>query len=330
MSKSAHMLSFVWASHLLGVTKQTIAKFFFTVFFAVCLIQGGWSIIGASSAYAAEPVLQAVKGEKKPLSTGMTEFRLSDWGGPDLPVFAYVPYSVKSAEAPILIMMHGARRRPESYLEAWKDLAKRHRFIVVAPKFTRKAYPGSRSYNLGNMVDGEGAPNDEAIWSFSAIEPLFDAVKATLNSTQTQYHLYGHSAGSQFVHRFLFYKPEVRVKRYYAANAGWYTLPDFAVSYPYGLKDSGVDEETVRKALAKDVVVLLGDADTDTESSSLRKTPEVMPQGPHRYARGLYFFRIARAQAEVLDTPFSWRIGIIKGVAHSNSGMAKATAPLID
>ena len=290
----------------------------------------GVALFSAQPVLADSPVLLSVDGGKQPLATGESSFMLSDWGGPDLPVLAYVPYSAKPASAPILIMMHGARRRPGSYLDAWKDLAKKHRFIVVAPHFTREAYPGSRSYNLGNRETADGAPQDEAAWSFSVLEPLFDAVTERLGSTQTRYHLYGHSAGSQFVHRFLYFKPDARVKRYYAANAGWYTVPDFTAPYPYGLQGSGIDEWTVRGALGKDVVVLLGDADTDTADDSLRTAPEAMRQGPHRYARGLYFFRYAKAQAQALGAPFNWRVGIVEGVAHSNAGMAAAAAPMID
>lgn len=290
----------------------------------------GAALIAAPPVWAGEAALVSVDGGKAPLATGQSSFMLSGWGGPDLPVLAYVPYSVEPSAAPILIMMHGARRRPGRYLDEWKDLAKKHRFIVVAPHFTREAYPGSRSYNLGNRETADGAPQDEAVWSFSAIEPLFDAVTARLGSAQTRYHLYGHSAGSQFVHRFLYFKPDARVKRYYAANAGWYTAPDFTEAYPYGLQGSGIDEQAMRGVFGKDVVVLLGDADTDTTADSLRTTPEAMRQGPHRYARGLYFFRYARAQAEALDAPFNWRIGIVEGVAHSNAGMAAAAAPMID
>ena len=38
--------------------------------------------------------------------------------------------------------------------------------------------------------------------------------------------MFGHSAGGQFVHRFVQFKPNSRVNYAISANAGWYTVPD--------------------------------------------------------------------------------------------------------
>ena len=48
------------------------------------------------------------------------------------------------------------------------------------------------------------------------------------------------------MHRYLYYVPEARVSRFIAANAGWYTMPDFSIGYPYGLKDAGIEEDALR------------------------------------------------------------------------------------
>lgn len=268
-----------------------------------------------------------------PLSVGdVSRFMFDGWTGPAIPVWAYVPTDVDVQTAPILFMMHGAKRNPARYLLEWAPYAQTHGFIVIAPEFSRKDFRGSRRYNRGNVsqVDGDDYLSvDESEWSFSTIEPLFDHVVKTLRSEQTGYTLYGHSAGSQFAHRFMFHKPEARVKRYLAANAGWYTMPDMSVDYPYGLKDSGVSQSTLESALSKPVLVLLGDQDVDMNSSSLNRTDGAMRQGEHRYNRGVTFMRIGKEQATKLGVDFGWKARRVEGVGHSNSGMAKAAAPYV-
>lgn len=113
------------------------------------------------------------------------------------------------------------------------------------------------------------------------------------------------------------------------ANAGWYTLPDIDTEYPYGLKNAATNTSNLGAAFSKNVVILLGDQDNDAKHGSLRKTPQAMEQGPHRYARGFNFFDIGQRNAQKLGVPFTWRIESVPGVAHSNAGMAKAAIPHI-
>lgn len=258
-------------------------------------------------------------------------FVFEQWKGPDIPVWLYVPPSVDRETAPIAIIMHGARRDPDRYRDEWVSEADKHGFVVVAPGFSRADFPKANGYNLGAMRDAEsGQWRDNAFWSFSAIEPLFDAVVARLGSKQDGYTLYGHSAGSQFVHRSLFFRPGPRVKRYLAANAGWYTFPDFAVPFPFGLGGTELDETDIRMALAKDVVILLGDQDNDPQGSSLNRSAGAMAQGPHRFARGQTFFAAARDLAKRKGWDFGWSLRIVEGVAHSNGDMARQVSDLIE
>ena len=183
----------------------------------------------------------------------VNRFMFDRWTGPDIPV------GPMCQSAPILIIMHGAKR---NHLLKWAPFAKQQDFIVLVPEFSRKDFRGSQRYNRENVSrkDGEDYVSiNESDWSFSAIEPLFDHVVSALGSVQLGYTFHGHPAGSQFAHRFLFHKPNARVKHYLAANAGWYTMPDMSVDYPYGLKDFGVSQSTLESALGKSVLVLLGD-----------------------------------------------------------------------
>ena len=265
------------------------------------------------------------------IKPGLNHLYFEGWGEIRLPVWVYVPTSVEAREAPVLFMMHGAKRGAARYLSEWDQIAERQGFIVVAPEFTRNAFPGSAGYNLGNRIPrGVETVIEEAAWTFSAIEPLFDYVVERLGGSQTDYTIYGHSAGSQFTHRFMYFKPEARAKRFLAANAGWYTFPDLEVDYPVGLGGLGLSDHDLKRYLEKDLVILIGDQDNDPTHESLKRDDGVDQQGPHRFARGQNFFEKGRAEAERVGAQFGWQLRIVEGVAHSNGGMAAAAADLVE
>lgn len=264
------------------------------------------------------------------IESGKGSFVFSGWQGPSLNIWTYSPPGIDQRNAPILFVLHGARRDPGRYRDEWAEVAERGGFIVIAPEFSRDDFPGSGRYNLGGAIDlRSGQWREEGLWSFSAIEPVFDNVVERLGSCRTRYSIYGHSAGSQFVHRFLFFKPDARVDRYLAANAGWYTFADQRIAFPFGLGNLPIDDAALRAALAKDVVILLGDRDTDPAGSSLNRSEGAMQQGAHRYARGQNFYAAARAIAQRNGWEFGWTLRIIEGVAHSNGGIARRAYDLV-
>ena len=116
--------------------------------------------------------------------------------------------------------------------------------------------------------------------------------------------------------------------RLITANAGWYTMPDFSIEYPYGLKGTPIDTTDLRSLFRHKVIVLLGDADT-LRTSSLRQTPEADQQGRHRYERGLSYFAEAKQHAKNQNIPFAWVLQTVRGVGHKNAKMAPAAAGLL-
>lgn len=253
-------------------------------------------------------------------------WQFDDWSGASIKVRMYVPDDV-SADTRIVIVMHGASRDARRYFRDWKTMGIKHNLIVVVPEFTRSKFRGSARYNLGFVFESaSGKRRDESTWTFSAIEPLFDAVVARVDGQQSSYALYGHSAGAQFVHRFLYYMPDARVRTFIAANAGWYTVPVNDFAYPYGLLDSGLTDADLPRIFAAPLVLLLGREDVDEADPSLRKTPEAQRQGPNRLARGLTQYRVAKARAEEMGIPFNWQLFVIKGADHVNAKMAPAAA----
>jgi len=269
-------------------------------------------------------------GVNSALAAGDAEWQFAGWAGPAIAVRTFVPDDA-SDSTPIVIVMHGWSREAQRYFADWRELGAARGFIVVVPHFPVEDFPSSTHYNLGHVFDEKtGRKRPEPEWTFSAIEPLFDEVVARTGSKQTQYTLFGHSAGSQFVHRFLYYMPEARVRRFIAANAGWYTMPDFDTEYPYGLEDAAIDKDQLIAAFGKDMVLLLGREDVDYTDPDLRKTPEANRQGKNRFARGLTMFNVAKTNAEKLGADLKWRLMIVDNAGHVNAQMAPAAAQLVE
>ncbi|HFC01075.1 MAG TPA: alpha/beta hydrolase [Phaeodactylibacter sp.] len=227
----------------------------------------------------------------------------------------------------IVIVMPGLNRNADEYRDAWLELANEYRLLIIAPQFSTEYYPDSRCYNLGNMFDSDGKLIPEEKWSFSIIDPLFDFVKKNTKSKFSKYFLFGHSAGAQFVSRFMIFKPDNKVAVAITANAGWYTLLDNGMNFPYGLAQSPLHTFSL-SLFQKKIIILLGEEDCHPDSPNLRRCPEADAQGLHRLERGFYFFNQSKLLAKKLKTPFVWKIKTVPNVGHDGALMAKTAAKL--
>jgi poly(3-hydroxybutyrate) depolymerase len=240
-------------------------------------------------------------------------------------VWYYRPESA-GPDTPVVFVMHGAGRNAEGYRRAWIPFAEKRRFALLVPEFSLGEFAGY--YNL-ERLSAAGRPIPQAQWPYQAIEEIFDAVRTANGWRAPTYDIYGHSAGGQFVHRLALLLPQARYRVAVAANAGWYTMPDFDVAYPYGLGSTHVAPEQLARTLGRRLVVLLGERDIDPDHRQLRRTSGAMLQGEHRLARGLAFFQQGKLAAEKLRTPFGWQLQVAPGVAHSNSGMTPHAAAFV-
>lgn len=230
------------------------------------------------------------------------------------------------ADAPIVFVLHGLNRNADDYRDNWIELANKGRFIVLAPEFSDVDFPATSGYNLGNIVNAAGDPKPEAKWSFSVIEHIFDGITSANGFLAQRYDMFGHSAGSQFVHRYAMLMPSARIRTAVTANAGWYTLPDFKIEYPYGLRGTPTTEDHLKIAFERNLITLLGTRDDDPYHRNLRRSPEAMLQGRHRLERGENFYGAAKAKAKAMNVKFNWQIKLAEGVAHSNREIAPHAA----
>jgi poly(3-hydroxybutyrate) depolymerase len=240
----------------------------------------------------------------------------------------YIAPEGGASTADILIVMHGMGRNADEYQDDWTPLVRDRNVLVLVPEFSEDDYPGA-SYNMGNMLDENEKPLPGEQWTFQVIEDLFDHVVEDVHSDATDYALFGHSAGAQFVHRFVEFGESHRLRIAVAANAGWYTTMDDSQVFPYGLADSPSSEEDMGPALATPLVLLLGADDIDPENDSLRRDAESDAQGINRLQRGINYFLTSREMAADRSLPFDWRMVVMPGIAHEHTDMAEVAAQII-
>lgn len=241
-----------------------------------------------------------------------------------MPVWFHRPASWDE-DGRIVVVMHGLNRDAGRYRDEWAALAEAGGFLVLVPEFSASKFPGTRWYNFGNLVDDEGRATAPQTWSFHAFDRVVAAAMAAAHATRPGFILYGHSAGAQFVHRYLLLTGAKRAENIIIANAGSYTLA-LDRPFPEGLGGTAANPATLREVFARPVVLQLGEADADPQHSSLPRQPWAVAQGSHRFARGWFFFDAMRRTAEAQGAAFNWRVATVPGVGHSNAGMAAHAA----
>ncbi len=230
------------------------------------------------------------------------------------------------SQAQIVVVVHGVGRNASQYRDAWVPLIADRQAIVLAPEFDEHAYPGVEAFNLGGMVDADERDVSPDRWTFAAIEPVVAELVRRVNGSQTEFDMFGHSAGAQFVHRYVEYMPRTSMRHAVAANAGWYTMPDPAQEFPYGYRD-GPAQAPDAEVFGRRLTVLLG-AD-DVEAENLRTAAPAMAQGANRLERGLAFYRAAREAATRDDAELRWDLRVIPGIAHDHVAMSRAAAQIL-
>ena len=200
---------------------------------------------------------------------------------------------------------------------------------MVCPEFSEEKFPGVPYYNLGHVVNQEGDVqlNPESTWIFSVIDDVTADVRARMQLHKSPVILFAHSAGAQLIHRYVLLGEKCTADKIVIANAGWYTMPDRSVDFPYGLKGLSISDKQLAKAFSKPVTILLGDQDTK-RSKVLRKTPEADAQGMNRLERGHAFYQKAQETAKKMGVPFKWQLQEVPGVGHDGDAMGAYAASM--
>lgn len=256
-------------------------------------------------------------------TTGSGFFNFTDYQpfqNKPIKVYFYIPKNSNSNSS-IVFIFHGTDRNAKDYRDATISKANQYNFIVMVPEFSNTYFPRGDGYNLGNVfIDGDNPTpntlNPEDQWTFSLIEPLFNFIKGGLNNVSTKYHIIGHSAGGQFAHRFVMFKPNAKFDKVVSSGSGWYTTTDLSVQFPYGFMNSPLETLSLTCLFNKNLIIQIGAFDNDPNSAGLRHNELADTQGLNRLDRANYFFEKAQNLSLLNNLEFNWQFYINENVGH--------------
>jgi len=230
-------------------------------------------------------------------------------------VFYYKP-SGFTADSPIFFILHGYGRQAEELMYASAVSAETFNFLLVVPEYSFKLFPTWEEYNYGNA-----RKKPKKLWTYFVNDRIFHFVNELTNSQQEKYYMFGHSAGSQFVHRQLMVGASNFVERAFAANAGEYAMPTLGeVSFPWSMSGLDLSREDLKRLFSFDLYVLLGEEDVE-QDQYLAQGDVFAKQGNNRFERGQNFYKIGKNEAEKLGFDFNWKLVTVPHVGHSTLGM---------
>lgn len=236
------------------------------------------------------------------------------------PRFSYslfVPEDLRDDEPPLQlwVFVHGTGRRTAFYLDAFADLARAERAVVVTPLFP-VGIDGPDDVDNYKTLDGAGVRFDEVLLS------MLDEVAHRWNVDASRFFLHGFSGGGQFAHRFALLHPG-RLTAVSIGAPGRVTLPTPDAAWPRGIADVeqrfGIAHDAAAFARVP-VQVLVGSLDDDPADLAV-----VAPGGD-----GVGRLTLARALRTALrERGSSVRFDVVAGVGHDGAATTGVVADFL-
>lgn len=223
--------------------------------------------------------------------------------------YLYLPRQ-PAGRGKVLVSVHGVSRNALEHIELLRAFADRHGVVLVAPLFTPETF---RDYQrLGRK--GRGLRADLALIR------LLNEIGLETGLDTSKVDMFGFSGGAQFAHRFS-YAHSQRVRSLALGSAGWYTMPDRSLPYPYGTADAkGLDAVRFNPLATANLptLVLVGEDDDREDDEELNRSRVVMQsQGRHRLERARTWTATMNALARQLGLPGPAKLVVLPGIGHS-------------
>ena len=139
-----------------------------------------------------------------------------------------------------LVVVHGTPAKELSagetafyYAENWAPFAEEQGWLLIVPAFNQADF-SSRKGEITDVLTGYRGLFGREIPADEWVLRLLGLGRDALGWPEAPFLLYGHSAGGQYVGRFLVTHPEL-VERAVISAAVTYPQPDLAVAWPYGM-----------------------------------------------------------------------------------------------
>jgi hypothetical protein len=284
------------------------------------------------------------------------------WTYKNIPIWTY--YNKNSDVSKIknvLFVFHGDARNASDYVSIFSDFADISDYVIICPEFSINDYP---KYNEGNVISSDGTINPVNTWIFPLVQEIFNFFKQKTGNTSQTFDAWGHSAGAQFLHRFVMFTDPTNINKIICANAGFYTQVfeqsgKGSLDYPYGtnLLSSYFN---LNSFCSKNITILLGENDNGIKGST-HGSPQPAPRNENNYeyktwwgsnallwkqnniknlqnwdnnaqisrnARGKIFYY--GTQLSSIGTQFNWKLKEVPGVGHDPQNMARASYNILD
>ncbi len=151
------------------------------------------------------------------------------------PRFSYMLYIPKGYQEngtdtyQLLVLVHGTERRPDVYIEHFKDFADKNRVILLAPLFPLNTH-GRQDLENYKLIDYKATRYDLILLS------MVDEAASKYRLAGSTFAMHGFSGGGHFTHRFFYLHPH-RLGAISIGAPGLVTLIDNTADWWVGTRD---------------------------------------------------------------------------------------------
>ena len=245
---------------------------------------------------------------QQPTRRAATETVLSVCPAGVLESTVIVPKTLHSGRP--LLALHGISRNAAEVSEALADAAEAAGRVVVVPHFRADSWP------VFQRITRRARPDKTLL-------ALLATLRAMDTSFQGPVDCFGFSGGAQLAHRFAMLYPEA-IGDLHLGAAGWYTLPDTTVAYPYGMAECREKPESwsrlmrsgLRAFLQRRITVYVGEEDTRRDASLRQNSLVDERQGLNRRERAWRYVGCVNERQAALGLPCTAELQLLPGCDH--------------
>lgn len=255
----------------------------------------------------------------------------------------YVPDS-HTPESDVLVVVHGEPGETEdvvalaeTFITRWVDFAEDTGALIVAPAFNQLDF-GSHGDGFGGYRGLYG----RVVGADDHLHHILDHVAwiTSVPAGDRPFFLYGHSAGGQFVSRYLARHPD-RVHAAVLSAPGRYAFPDPDETWHFGMGriqrtiiwrladdkqeiDITPDPDAWVKAATLPITVVVGDEDLDDLTCIPAQCDPSWGGTATRIQIGRRWVDVMNALAAEHDRVGRVRFDVVRGVGHNSEGLTDA------